>query len=140
MSWVNVGIAAVGVGTSIAGGVQGSKAAKQAAKAQRKLILVESEEKMQTMRRQRLELLGLQQTGYAAAGVDISRGTPQFLEEEGMRNYAKASYYEALKTKYLLKGASAAGQAASSGYLSQGISSAASFAGQGYAGYKANTT
>lgn len=132
MSWVNVGIAAVGVVTSVVGGMQGSAAAKQAARAQRKLILLESSENLQTMYKRKQELLGIQKVGYAASGVSVDVGTPKFLEEEGIQNLAKASYYEAMKTKQLLKGASAAGQAASSGYLSQGISQAASFAAAGY--------
>jgi hypothetical protein len=140
MSWVNVGIAAVGIGTSLFGANKASKAAKKAAKAQKALLGIESQERMRAMYRSKQQLLGVQQTGYAAAGVAVDVGTPKDLETEQLKDFAQASYYEAMKLQYSLKGATAAGQAASSGYLTQGIGSALNFAQAGYSGYKSNTT
>lgn len=136
MSWISVGIAAVGAVTSIAGGLAGSAAAKKAGKAQRGLMLVESREKVKAMHKQTLELSGLQQTGYAAAGVSVEVGTPKALQDELTQSSVEADYYEAQKLHYQMKGASAAANAASSGYLTQGISSAANFAMAGYSAYK----
>jgi hypothetical protein len=135
MSWINVGIAAVGVVTSVAGGAAGSAAANKAGKAQSKLTKIEYRERLTALYKQKQQLLGIQQTGYAAAGVDVTRGTPKALEEQLNQDLAQTNYYEAMKLKYTLKGASAASNAASSGYLSQGLSQGLSFAGQAAAAW-----
>lgn len=139
MSWINTGIAAVGVATSIAGAVTGSNAAKKAAKQQKRLALVESRQNMIAMRRQHEALLGIQQTGYAAAGVSIDVGAPKAVQEQGQQDFVESNYYEALKLHYVMKGATAAGNAASSGYLSQGISQGLGFAASGISAYNNRT-
>lgn len=129
MSWVAVGIAAVGAVSSLVGASKASKAAKKAAKAQKQLIRIEADQQMRTLYKQRLEMLGTQKTGYAAAGVDVSRGTPALVEDVTNQSYTQAHYFDRLKEDQLLKGASNTGSAASSGYISQGISQAASSIG-----------
>ena len=132
MTWVAVGVAAVGMVSSIAGGISGKKAAEKAGEMQAMVI---EQTAAENERRRKLDLA--QQLGGITAAVSASN-----LQMSGSSKRYKAAYesnYRAemawdkqksrIDARTAIKGGGAAGQSA----MYSGIGSALNFAGSAIA-------
>jgi hypothetical protein len=87
------------------GGLFGGKSADKAAKQNRRAIRMAYREKLRQSAIQRRQLLGRQAVGYAAAGVDVARGTPGLLMDTTNKEFSIQQGLIAANEGYALKGA-----------------------------------
>ena len=128
MGWVTVGIAVVGAVTSIAGGISGSKAAKEAGKKQAAIIRAASAE---NQRRRRLDLN--QQLG----GIEATIGASNLIMSGSAEQYRSAfesninteMIWDKQKARMDARFAEKTGQAAAQSAMYAGAGSALQFAG-----------
>lgn len=136
MTWVSVGIAAVGAVSSIMGGISGKKAAKSAGKMQAKVILAIAAE---NARRRELDLV--QQLGGITAAVAASNlqmsGSSKRYRNAFEANYRGEMAWDKQKARLDARTAKKGGQLVGQGAMYQGLSGAIGFVGQGISAFPA---
>jgi hypothetical protein len=129
--WVAVGISAVGVGSSIFGGISGKKAAKEAGKATAANILATEEE---NQRRRKLDLE--QKVGGIRAAVYASNlqmgGSSKKYKNVYESNYRREMAWDQQKARMDAETAKKGGQLAGDSALYSGVGSAFGFAAQAF--------
>ena len=112
MVWAATGIAAVGVGSSIMGGLSANKAAKKAAEQQGELIELQRKEEMRQKRlNDRMEIGSATAAAYAS-NVQMSGSTKKYiggLNYQNMREMAYAKEANRLEQDAIEAGAQGAG-------------------------------
>jgi gas vesicle protein len=87
------------------GGLFKSKKAGKAARDKRRAIRAAYQEKLRQSSFLRKQALGRQDVGYAAAGVDVARGTSQYMQDRVNAEYARQQSALLDAERYALKGA-----------------------------------
>jgi hypothetical protein len=137
MTWVAVGIAGVGVGSSILGGRSAKKAAKAAGKATAANIL---ETEKENQRRRTLDLA--QKTGTITAAVYASGlqmgGSSLRYKNAFEGNYRREMAWDQQKARMDAETAKKGGQLAGDAAMYSGFTSAIGFAGSGVSALQAH--
>ena len=135
MSWVSVGIAAVGAVSSIAGGMSAKDAAEKAGEMQAKMI----ERTRQENKRRELRDLGKSMgdiTARVAASNVLMTGSSQRYKQDYESEFKREMAWRDEKSRMDARTALKTGQAAGDSAMYQGLGSAVGYAAQGYGAYK----
>jgi hypothetical protein len=111
---LGLAIAAVGVGSSILGGMSANKKAKKAAKQQAKLTGIMRDEEIRQKKRAAGQELGAARAGVYASNLQMSGSAKRYVNElnfENMREIAFAEYAKTQEQKAIRAGAQGAGDA-----------------------------
>ena len=131
MTWVAVGVAAVGAVTSIAGGISGKKAAEAAGKRQAQIIEATSRE---NQRRRELDLqenLGAISAGVHSSNIQMSGSAARY--KAGFEtNYRSEMAWDKQKARMDARTAKKGGQLAGQQAMFAGVGSAITSVGQGF--------
>jgi len=112
MAWVGTGIAAVGVGSSILGGLSANKKAAKAAEQQSELVKLQRKEEMRQKRLNDRMEIGTATAAAFASDVQMSGSTKRYiggLNYQNMREMAYAKEADRLEQDAIKAGAQGAG-------------------------------
>jgi hypothetical protein len=89
MEYVAAAMAIIGAGSSIFGGISGSKAAKSAAKVQGRQELELTQAKIEDLKLEERNLAGQTKAAVAGAGVKVGAGSPLEVLAEQAKNFMR---------------------------------------------------